>query len=331
MSQVVQPVLRRAYDPLFNGPTLRTIARPAFDYDFLYRQSVGSATFGRALSAYYTDSDGVLASFSSGAARIGDRGLLVEEQRVNVCTYASDFSNASWTLTGATISADAEDAPDGTTTADSLVEDTNTSAHRCFHQVTPTAGTAVWGAIVKAAGRDRVAMETNGASNATSFFLLTGAGSVVAKSANHATATIAALTDGWYLCAVSYTALAAAHNNVIYAVNTGTTQTYLGDGTAALHLWNAQSELGSQVSSAIPTTSAGVTRPADVVTPQVPDGDYDILVVREGGSDSWITAQTISSSDWTVPVDMDDPYVERVIMAPVGTWSASDRAALGAR
>jgi hypothetical protein len=41
---------------------------------------------------------------------------------------------------------------------------------------------------------------------------------------------------------------------------------YLGDGTSGLYIWGAQLEVGSYPTSYIPTTSASVTRNADVIS-----------------------------------------------------------------
>jgi hypothetical protein len=52
----------------------------------------------------------------------------------------------------------------------------------------------------------------------------------------------------------------------IYIANDLGQITYLGNGTSGLYVWGAQLEVGSYATSYIPTTSASVTRNADVIS-----------------------------------------------------------------
>jgi hypothetical protein len=113
-------------------------ASPSF-YDF--STPLGTlptdTTLTRASAGYRYNSSGVLVSETTNVARfdytpvtLTARGLLVEGAGTNALTYSEDFSNAAWGKTNATVSADAVAAPDGTTTADALVE---TSAALTVH------------------------------------------------------------------------------------------------------------------------------------------------------------------------------------------------------
>jgi len=59
---------------------------------------------------------------ATGAAIAEDtlQGYLSESQRTNRCLYSEDFSNAAWVKTNCTISANSTEAPNGSTTADTL-------------------------------------------------------------------------------------------------------------------------------------------------------------------------------------------------------------------
>ena len=56
------------------------------------------------------------------------KGFLVEEARTNLLLRSEEFDNANWTKSRATVTANAATAPDGTSNADKLVEDSTASA-----------------------------------------------------------------------------------------------------------------------------------------------------------------------------------------------------------
>src|SRR6056297_1427264 len=58
--------------------------------------------------------------------------LAIEPQRTNLLQYSEEFNNAAWIKDNVTITPNDAVAPDGTTTADKLVEDTSSSQHRIF-------------------------------------------------------------------------------------------------------------------------------------------------------------------------------------------------------
>lgn len=79
------------------------------------------------------------------ALDIGDRYGASEAKRTwrrNLLTYSDQFSNAAWTKLNATITANTQVAPDGTTTADTLTDDATSGLHYILHSSfsTETAG-----------------------------------------------------------------------------------------------------------------------------------------------------------------------------------------------
>src|SRR5688500_10326641 len=75
----------------------------------------GTPTFTRATVAYVQDHEGILRAVKSGEARF------TGARRVeNLFQRTQEFENAYWTLTNATVVANASVAPDGTTTADEI-------------------------------------------------------------------------------------------------------------------------------------------------------------------------------------------------------------------
>jgi hypothetical protein len=225
-------------------------------------------SFTRASDGYYTNSDGTLTLFGSGALRRGDRGVLIEGSRTNLLVRSQEFDNASWTKQGGSITADAIAAPDGTITADLFTEDATLTNHRVFQNVTTTATATTASIFVKPVGRTlfliRMSDSTNTARHA--YFNASGAGSIGTLEAGM-TATITALANGWYRLSATIGTAFAGSNPVVFAVTTTDNLTsHTGNGAAAAYFWGAQLEQASFQSSYVPTVAAAATRAADVLT-----------------------------------------------------------------
>jgi hypothetical protein len=222
-------------------------------------------SFTRASDGYYTNSDGTLTNFGSGALRRGDRGVLIEGSRTNLCLQSQTLDNATWSRIGSTVTANAIAAPDATTTADKLVEDTSTGAHIAFQAISFVSGTTYTASIYAKAGertRLNIICVTGFLVNA-SFDLANG----TILGTPTGTALIETLANGWYRCSVSIAAAATAAGNLQFRlIDTGTNTSYTGDGTSGLYLWQADLQAGAFPSSPIVTVAASATRAADVLT-----------------------------------------------------------------
>lgn len=223
--------------------------------------------FSRASTATYIE-NGTLKYAAADEPRYQDGVLLIEEQRTNLLKYSEQFGNALWTKNNGTVTSNAEVAPDGATTADKLVEDSQNSAH-WFEQSfgAGTAGDLVCGSVfLKAAGRNYARVRTGRvASESVVVDLING--SISAKGAAVGAATVTPVGMGFFRVSVSVT-LQATHANqyltVTPKINAGGADTYQGDGTSGIYIWGAQVEAGASATSYIPTTTAQATRAADV-------------------------------------------------------------------
>jgi hypothetical protein len=232
-------------------------------------------TFTRASTGTFFDSAGVLTSAATNAPRfdynpstLAARGLLIEESRANSLTYSEDFGNAAWTKALCTISANSTTAPDGTTTADTIVEDT-TSGFRAVVQTFIAVANTTYSIsfFIKPNTRTFVRLYV-GASGSWAT-----APSAVFNLSNgtvdSGTGSIISLANGWYRCAVTgvFGAVGGSTSvNLGPVLTAGGTNNYLGTGANALNIWGAQLEAGAFPTSYIPTTVAQVTRNADVAS-----------------------------------------------------------------
>src|SRR6185436_6754063 len=124
----------------------------------------------------------------------------------NLLLQSQTFDNASWSKEQSTVTANATTAPDGTLTADKLIEDSSTGAHDVGQVY--TAITGVVSVYAKAAERSFVMFYDYGSGNGDAFNLSTGVvlaapGGGVSSTGG---ATIQSVGNGWYRCSMPITA-----------------------------------------------------------------------------------------------------------------------------
>ena len=254
------------------APTTSGVA-PTLNLDFTKSDRLDPRiTFSRASTATYTGSDGLIKTAQAGQPRrdfdpitLQPKGLLIEEQRTNLQTYSEQFDNAVWGKISASISSNTATAPDGTTTADKLVENTSNAQHYIAQAFTVTSGTSyTYSVYVKASGRSRVLLL--GATGFTANQAIYNLSSVSTSGISNCTASIQSVGNGWYRCIWTATATSSSSSTFHVFLDNGTTTVYTGDGTSGIYIWGAQLEAGAFATSYIPTTSAQATRAADVAT-----------------------------------------------------------------
>ena len=161
------------------------------------------------------------------------KGYFAEGQRQNRCLYSQDFTNAAWVSGGGGIAVtpDTEVAPDGTTTADTL---TASGANGTLIQDL--------GVVASAAKAGGLYLKRK-----------TGTGNIDLTLDGGATWTTVAVTSSWLLLEKTHTL--ADEDFGIRIVTSGD----------EVYAWQAQVETAAFISSPIPTTTAAVTRNADVL------------------------------------------------------------------
>ena len=268
--------------------------------------------------------------------------MLIEGSRTNLLLQSQTFDNAGWSKSEVTTTANTTAAPDGTTTADSVIENTANAIHRTNQSQTVTLSqVATISVFVKPIGSRRLYVNADVVIGSSALFDLTGAGSVIATAgaaANRA-ASISALANGWFRVTVIGTGTGTA-NNVYFQIattahSTASDQTYTGDGTSGLYLWGAQLEAASFPSSYVPTTSASVTRASDVLTytagVSYPLGLWAEFerAVDTGGTETHVQLRFDADNRFNVGINaVDQSFTEAVAAATANNAAVAGEVAL---
>jgi hypothetical protein len=195
-------------------------------------------------------------------------GLLIEESRTNLLTYSEQFDDASWSKTAATVTANTIVAPDGTLTADAVVEDTTNSTHRVFRSLSGVAGaTHTHSCYVKAGTRSFFyfdATDSGGTRRTVWFDVSTG--TVGTVQSGWTSVSIVPQGNGWFRCSASLNMQAGANLMICAFATANGINVYTGNGQVAGYLWGAQLEVGAFPTSYIPTVASQVTRSNDVAS-----------------------------------------------------------------
>lgn len=206
-------------------------------------------------SAYYGP------RFDYDPSTLAAKGLLIEESRVNLALQSNTFTT-TWAISNVSLTATSATSPDGTNNG-WLLTNGGTAYGSLYQTITASNATAyTYSVFAKAGTQNSFTLEARGATgNVYDYaFTLSGAGTatVNGSAVGSPTGGIQQLANGWYRCWITKT-------------TTNTTPLYIigfGQGSTAtnIYIFGAQMEAGSFATSYIPTTSASVTRAADVVT-----------------------------------------------------------------
>jgi hypothetical protein len=210
------------------------------------------------------------------------------QARSNLLTYSEQFDNAAWTKDGATISANATTAPDGTLTADKIVESATTGLHWLYGSSVLSATTQTCSIYAKANERGRIAFGNGSADHYATFNLVNGT-VISAGTGTVSGGTITEVGNGWYRCSCIIT-LTSVATLAVFVMNDSNQRNYAGDGSSGLFLWGIQRELGSTATTYQRVTTA--TDYADVGLPR--------NLTFDGIDDSLATAGNVDFATWTV-------------------------------
>jgi hypothetical protein len=255
---------------------------------------------------------------------------LIEEQRTNFNLSSDAFDSLDWDTLNVTITANSQAGPFGTGDADTLTENTIDNRHDVRPDIFPAliAGDYVQSYYLKPNGRTRVQLIRLSADipDGPVFDLVSGdiVGSNTAESA------IKFLSDGWVRIWLKFNLAADGPGGYVPRLILNTvTDSYQGDGTSGVYLWQAQLEEGTVPSTPIITAGTQVTRAADNCVRTLGDefnpkqwalyleadlaqdpGEFQFVLNFQGGGSTASSGVQISNSSLRVRADDGTVYLQ---------------------
>jgi hypothetical protein len=228
----------------------------------------------RSTSATRVNSSGLIETVDANIARIdysnGEPSLLVEPQRTNLFSRSEEFNDSAWYKNSSTVTANQILAPNGTLTADLITSGTgNNTIQRPFS----SSGVHSFSIFLKKENQRYVYITRN--NNFTNGFIFDFDTNSITTSVGSG-GNFKNYTNGWVLLSMSTDTSFPGLFSFGVCNNPSNITPSAGD---RFYAWGAQLEVGSNATSYIPTTTASVTRNADVISKT---GISDLIGQTEG-------------------------------------------------
>ena len=228
-----------------------------------------SSTWGAIGDKAYFDNISVkaLPGYHATQSTTGNRpiyAVMPQFVRKNLLTYTEQFDNAAWAKSNATVTADTTAAPNGTITADTILDNAVSNIHYLAQDITslaPSGKTYTVSAYAKAGTLNFATLGLSDISSGSLYAVVVfnlSTGSVATSGAagtgySVVSSSISSAGNGWYRCIVTVSvgtsasflrSVVAPNKTGVITSSAGGFESYLGNGSG-FYLWGAQLEIGS--------------------------------------------------------------------------------------
>lgn len=203
----------------------------------------------------------------------------------NLISNSESFTSP-WIVVNGGITANSTTAPDGTTTATKLTENTLAGTHGIVTGLSVISSARYCFSIfVKASERSWVAIRADNQTNWNYFNLSNGTlGST--STANNTSAGIQDYGNGWYRCFIAYTAGGTGNDPELYIASGDGTTSYTGTNGSGVFIWGSQLELNESTPTPYNKTLGAIAPTPNSL------GDYRIHSYTNTGTCSFVPAYT---------------------------------------
>lgn len=229
---------------------------------------------------------------ASNGTRINSAGL-VEVCPWNLVEYSEQFDNGVWSKYQSSVIANTTTAPNGTLTADSLIENFATDIHITFQIVTISAGVTTISVYAKANTRNHIVLYSY---DNVSQFYFSNIFDLSNGTTTGANQSIENVGNGWYRCSFTFTTTVSGAHYTYVALSNGTNINYAGNGSGGVYIWGAQLNIGSTAKPYFPTTDRlNVPR----LTYQNGGGGCPSLLLEKQSTNIALYSEQFDNADWT--------------------------------
>jgi hypothetical protein len=192
-------------------------------------------------------------AFTRAGTRTRKGSTYVEQVPYNLLSRSEEFDNAAWTKTDSTITANSTVAPNGLSSADSLLETATSAQHFVKQNVIKSAVSVqyTFSVYAKPLGRDFIRLFLGNGSNGCRVWYNVSTG-IVASSSNLGfgftlnSSSITSAANGFYRCAITVTTdVTTTLECFILTSDVDGGTSFLGDVTKGLYIFGAQVVVGA--------------------------------------------------------------------------------------